>query len=237
MSSPKGFIEMAADLFVPIHREGHRFIAIAAIATLALFLIAGPLGWIGALATIAVAAMFRDPDRVVPLRDGLVVSPADGKVIAIEDVVPSAELALGHATRTRIAIGLSLFDVHVTRSPIAGVLARSLYVPGAFLNPTLDKASESNERRVSVLRPERGDEIAVVHIAGVLTRRIIALAEDGAPIGIGDRLGLIRFGSRVDIYLPPQHGALVAVGQTMIGGETVIADLRTSEPGREARRK
>lgn len=236
MAERQGLLETMADLFVPIHREGHRFIALAALATLVLFIIASPLGWIGALATIAIAAMFRDPDRVVPLRDGLIVSPADGRVIAIEEIMPLAELALGPEPRVRVAIALSPFDVHVTRCPMAGTLARSLYMPGAFLNPTLDKASEGNERRVSVIRPDRGAEIAVVQIAGIFSRRIVVFIADGTQVGAGERLGLIRLGSRVDLYLPPEHGALVAVGQRMVGGETVIADMTSTEAGREARR-
>jgi phosphatidylserine decarboxylase len=225
-----------ADLFVPVHREGHRYVAIAAAVTLVLFLFSSQAGWAGALLTGWVAYFFRDPDRVVPLRAGLVVAPADGRVLSIESMTPSAELGLGTDPRTRVAIGLSLFDVHVNRAPIAGTVRRSLYMPGAFFNPTLDKASEDNERRATVFAGAGGEEIAVVQIAGLISRRIVSFVTDGAAIGIGERIGIIRFGSRVDLYLPTGHGCVVAVGQRMVAGETIVADLLSDEAGREARR-
>ena len=184
-----------------------------------------------------VAYFFRDPPRVTPLRDGLVVSPADGRISAIERVRPPAELGLGDEPRLRISTFLSVFDVHINRAPVAGRIVRSVYVPGSFLNAALDKASEENERRALVIATANGAEIGVVQIAGLIARRIVTFAGEGDSVGIGERFGLIRFGSRVDLYLPPGRGALVSVGQRAVGGETVFADLKSDEPEREARRQ
>jgi phosphatidylserine decarboxylase len=185
--------------------------------------------------TIAIAFFFRDPDRVVPLREGLVLAPADGRIAQIEAVMPPPELGFAAAERIRISIVLALTDVHIQRSPVAGRIARSAHMPGAFLNASLDKASEDNERRSLVIATSAGDEIAVVQIAGLIARRIVSLTGDRNSIGTGERIGLIRFGSRVDLYLPPGRTALVAVGQRAVAGETVIADLASGEPPREAR--
>lgn len=235
MTDRHGILDALGELLVPIHRDGHTFVAIAAGATLIAFLLWAPLGWLGACVTLFVAFFFRDPDRVVPLRDGLVISPADGKVWSIETLQPPAELAIGTEPRQRVSIRLTLLDVHVVRAPIAGRIVRSRYVPGAFLNPTLDKASEDNERRHFVIGNGGDADAAVVMIAGLVTRRLVTLAEEGADVGAGQRIGLIRFGSRVDVYLPPGYAALVAVGQRMIAGETIIADARSTDTGREAR--
>ena len=185
--------------------------------------------------TVYVAYFFRDPDRVTPLRDGLVVSPADGRISSIDTVRPPAELGLGETPRQRISIFLSVLDVHINRAPVAGRISRSVYVPGAFLNAALDKASEENERRSIVISTPAGQDVACVQIAGLIARRIVTFAKEGATVGMGERFGLIRFGSRVDVFLPPGHGCLVAVGQRAIGGETVLADLKSTEPEREAR--
>ena len=187
------------------------------------------------LVTAWIAYFFRDPARVTPLREGLVVAPADGRISAIERVRPPTELGLGEAQRLRVSIFLSVFDVHINRSPVAGRIARSIYVPGSFLNAALDKASEENERRGLVIATAGDSEIAVVQIAGLIARRIVTFVNEGDSVGAGERFGLIRFGSRVDVYLPPGRGSLVAVGQRAIGGETVLADLRAEEPEREAR--
>ncbi|HRN89619.1 MAG TPA: phosphatidylserine decarboxylase, partial [Hyphomicrobium sp.] len=192
--------------------------------------------WIGALITAWIIYFFRDPDRVTPLRDGLIVAPADGKVSLIEKVRPPIELGLGEEERVRVSIFLSVFDVHIQRAPLAGRIARSIYVPGAFLNAELDKASEENERRTIVIETANGLSVAVVQIAGLVARRIVTFVAEGDSIGVGERFGLIRFGSRVDTYLPPGAFPAVAVGQRAIGGETVLADLRSVEPEREARR-
>lgn len=236
MSDRHSLLDTITDSLAPVHRDGHKFVAIGAAVTLGLFLIWPALGWIAAVITLWIIYFFRDPDRVTPLRDGLVVAPGDGRISAIEKVRPAAELGIGDAERWRVSIFLSVFDVHINRAPIAGRIVRSLYVPGAFLNAALDKASEENERRAIVIETPAGITVAVVQIAGLVARRIVTFAGEGDSVGIGERFGLIRFGSRVDTYLPPGTTALVNVGQRAVGGETVLADLKSSEPEREARR-
>ncbi|HEX2840224.1 phosphatidylserine decarboxylase [Hyphomicrobium sp.] len=234
--SDHSLLDTITDTLAPVHRDGHKFIAIGLGVTLILFLIWPVLGWIAALITAWVIYFFRDPDRVTPLREGLIIAPADGKVSLIEKVRPPAELGLGDEERTRISIFLSVFDVHIQRAPMAGRIIRSLYMPGAFLNAALDKASEENERRTIVIETANGTKIAVVQIAGLVARRILTLAAEGDTLGVGERFGLIRFGSRVDTYLPPGAFPAVAIGQRAIGGETILSDLRSTEPEREARR-
>jgi phosphatidylserine decarboxylase len=229
-------LDTITDSLAPIHRDGMKFVAAGALATLLLFMLVPVLGWLAALITLYIAYFFRDPDRVTPLRDGLVIAPADGKISAIETVVPPSELGLGSEQRLRISIFLSVLDVHINRSPVAGRIVRSNYIPGAFLNAALDKASEENERRAIIIQTASGVEIGVVQIAGLIARRIVTFAREGDSLGVGERFGLIRFGSRVDTYLPPGKLALVAVGQLAVAGETVLADLKSSEPEREARR-
>lgn len=235
MSDRKSLIDTITEGIAPIHNDGYKFVAIGAGVTLLLFLLWPPLAWIAALITAWIAYFFRDPARVTPLREGLVVSPADGRICAIERVRPTAELGLGETPRVRISVFLSVFDVHINRAPVAGRLTRSVYVPGSFLNAAADKASEENERRSLVMSTPAGDDIAVVQIAGLIARRIVTFVQEGDSVGIGQRIGLIRFGSRVDLYLPPGRNALVAVGQRAVGGETVLADLKSDEPEREAR--
>jgi phosphatidylserine decarboxylase len=230
------FFSAISETLAPVHREGHLFIAIGVALALLFFLLWPPLGWLIALATLWVAYFFRDPDRVTPLRDGLVIAPADGRINQIEKVRPPQELGLGELERTRISIFLSIFDVHVNRAPAEGRITRSIYFPGAFFNAALDKASEENERRALVIATPSGAEVAVVQIAGFLARRIVTFVSEGDSVGAGQRFGMIRFGSRVDLYLPPGHHALVAVGQRAVAGETVFADLVSTEPAREARR-
>jgi len=229
-------LDTITDSLAPVHRDGHKFVAIGLVVALLLFLIWSPLGWIAALVTAWIIYFFRDPDRVTPLRDGLVIAPADGKVSLIETVRPPAELGLGDEQRVRISIFLSVFDVHIQRAPVAGRIVRSLYVPGAFLNAELDKASEENERRAIAIETAAGVKIGVVQIAGLVARRIVTFASEGDSLGVGERFGLIRFGSRVDTYLPVGASPAVAVGQRAVGGETVLADLKSTEPEREARR-
>jgi len=228
-------IDTIGDAFVPIHGDGIKFVAIGAGISLLLFLLWPPLAWLAVLATAWIAYFFRDPARVTPLREGLIIAPADGRICAIERVRPPVELGLGDAVRVRISIFLSIFDVHINRAPVAGHIVRSIYVPGSFLNAATDKASEENERRGLVIDTGADSEVAIVQIAGLIARRIVTFVKEGDRIGVGERLGLIRFGSRVDLYLPPNRGALVAVGQRAVGGETVLADLKSSEPEREAR--
>jgi phosphatidylserine decarboxylase len=235
MAERHGLFDTVTDSIAPVHRDGYKFIAIGAGVSLLLFLLLPPLAWLAVLVTAWMVYFFRDPSRVTPLREGLVVAPADGRICAIDRVRPSAELGLGDQQRLRVSIFLSVFDVHVNRAPMAGRIIRSVYVPGSFLNAALDKASEENERRSLVIDAGPDGEIAMVQIAGLIARRIVTFVEQGDTVGVGERVGLIRFGSRVDLYLPPGRGALVAVGQRAVGGETVIADLRSDEVEREAR--
>jgi phosphatidylserine decarboxylase len=232
----QSLFDTIAESLAPVHRDGHKFVAIALGLTLLLFIIWPPLGWIFAILTLYVAYFFRDPDRVTPLREGLIISPADGRVSMIEKVKLPAELGLAGEERVRVSIFLSVLDVHINRSPVAGRIVRSLYIPGAFLNAAADKASEDNERRTIVIETASGVQIVVVQIAGLIARRIVTFAAEGETVGVGQRFGLIRFGSRVDVYLPPGHQPLVAIGQRAVGGETVLADLKSDEPEREARR-
>lgn len=236
MSERHGILETIFEQLAPVHADGHKFIAIGAIATLLFFLLYPPVGWLLAGVTAWIVYFFRDPARVTPLRDGLVISAADGRVSGIDLVKPPAELGFGPEERVRISTFLSVFDVHINRAPVSGRIIRSVYIPGAFLNAALDKASEENERRAIVIQKSDGTEIGCVQIAGLVARRIVTFAHEGDTVGTGQRFGLIRFGSRTDIYLPPGKTALVSVGQRMIGGETVVADLKADEPEREARR-
>ena len=235
MADRHTFFETMLASFAPVHRDGHKFVGIAAVLALVFLLIWPPLGWLLVVAALFVAYFFRDPERVTPLREGLVIAPADGRVTSVETVRPPAELGLGDGERPRISIFLSVFDVHINRSPVAGRIKRSIYVPGAFVNAALDKASEENERRAIVVEQADGTEIAVVQIAGLIARRIVTFKGEGESLGTGERFGLIRFGSRVDVYLPPGRAAQIAVGQTAVGGETVLADLKSTEGEREAR--
>lgn len=222
-------------VLVPVHRDGHKFVAIAGLLTLFFFWLWSPLGWLFAIVTLWVVYFFRDPERVTQTREGLVIAPADGRITAIDAVVPPAELGLGPEERVRISTFLSIFDVHIQRAPVAGDVREVIYTPGLFVNAVLNKASEDNERNALVLEDQNGEKIAVVQIAGLIARRILCFVKEGARVGVGERYGLIRFGSRVDVYLPPNKTALVAVGQRAIGGETVFADLKSDEPVREAR--
>ena len=223
--------------FVPIHREGWRFIAIFVGVTLFLFwLEVETLAWVGVVATAWCAYFFRDPERVTPLRTGLVISPADGRISAIEKVVPPPELDLDREPITRISVFMNVFDVHVNRSPLEAKIAKITYIPGVFLNAELDKASEDNERQAFTLELADGGKLGVVQIAGLIARRIVKFVGEGERLTAGQRIGLIRFGSRVDVYLPKGTAALVAVGQSAIAGETVIADLASSEGERTSRK-
>lgn len=235
MSTGHSLLETISETLAPVHPDGHKFVAIGAVATLLFFLLWPPLGWLFALITAWIVYFFRDPVRVVPMRDGLIVAPADGKVSAIEVVQPPSELGLGTEPRTRISIFLSVFDVHINRAPIAGQITRTVYIPGTFVNAALDKASEDNERRVWQIESGDGVKIGVVQIAGLVARRIVNFKDEGDAIGKGERFGLIRFGSRVDTYLPEGSAPLVSIGQRAIGGETILADLKSDERDREYR--
>jgi phosphatidylserine decarboxylase len=223
--------------FVPVHREGYRFIAIFAGITLILFWLgADTLGWLGVLATAWCAYFFRDPERVTPTREGLVISPADGRISHIVEVIPPAELDLPREPITRISVFMNVFDVHVNRSPVNARIAHLTYVPGAFLNAELDKASEDNERQALTLELTDGRRIGVVQIAGLVARRIVKFVSDGDRLSTGQRFGLIRFGSRVDVFLPKGIAPLVCIGQRAVAGETVFADLNSTETPRTGRK-
>jgi phosphatidylserine decarboxylase len=219
---------------VPIHQEGYPFIGIFALATLILFWLWEPFGWIGIALTVWCALFFRDPPRVTPAREGLLVAPADGRISMVTQAPPPPELGMGDAPLPRISIFMSVFDCHVNRSPLAGRIERIAYRAGVFLNADLDKASEDNERN-SFLIAAPGVSIAVVQIAGLVARRIVSFTTEGQSIEAGQRLGMIRFGSRVDVYLPVGGRFLVALGQQAVAGETVIADLRVTQNDRNFR--
>ncbi|WP_256386436.1 MULTISPECIES: phosphatidylserine decarboxylase [Stappiaceae] len=209
---------------VPIHREGWPFVAIALVATLVIGYFISPLFWIGLILTGWVCYFFRDPKRVTPVADGLVVSPADGVVSLVGLARPPAELELGTEPLMRVSVFMNVFNCHVNRAPIGGKVLRVAYRAGAFLNAELDKASEQNERNGLVI--EAGDtRIGVVQIAGLVARRIVCFSREGEELAAGERFGLIRFGSRLDVYFPADTQPKVALGQTMIAGETVLADL------------
>jgi len=218
------------DTFIkPMHPEGIRFVAIFAAVTLVLFLIWAPLGWIGVGLTVWCYYFFRDPERVTPARPGLIVSPADGVVSLIEPAVPPAELGLPDAPLTRVSVFMSVFNCHINRAPIAGTVEAVAYRPGKFFNASLDKASSDNERNGVCIRMADGRDLAVVQIAGLVARRIVCFVKPGDALGAGERFGLIRFGSRLDVYLPDGTEPLVSLGQTMIAGETVLAELGPPE--------
>jgi len=214
------------DTFVkPMHREGYRFVAIFAALALVLFWIWDPLGWICVGLTIWCYYFFRDPKRAVPQARGLIVSPADGIVSLIERAVPPPELGVGTAPLLRVSVFMSVFNCHVNRAPIAGKLVKMSYRAGKFFNASLDKASVDNERNSLVFEIEGGRHLVVVQIAGLIARRIVPFVQEGQSMRTGERFGLIRFGSRLDVYLPDGIEPLVAIGQSMIAGETVIAEL------------
>ena len=216
----------------PIHPEGYPFVGGLALASLLLFWLWPPLGWIGTFITLWCAYFFRDPARVTPLREGIVVAPADGRVSQTANAAPPPELGLGARPLPRISIFMSVFDCHVNRSPVTGRIERVNYRAGKFISADLDKASDDNERNSFVISTATGQRIAIVQIAGLVARRIVPFARQGEAVGAGQRIGMIRFGSRVDVYLPEGTRPLVAEGQTAIAGETVLADLRAADAGR-----
>lgn len=229
MQEERSLLDTIFSVFTPIHRDGYKFIAAFALGALVLLWVAEPLGWLGVAATVWCAYFFRDPERFPPEDTNLVVAPADGRVSAIETVSPPKELDLGPEKRPRISIFLTVFDVHINRSPAAGGIAKIAYVPGKFLNAELDKASEENERQALTLETATGVRVGCVQIAGLVARRIVTFVGEGDTVALGERIGLIRFGSRTDVYLPPGCKPLVRVGQVAVGGETVLADLRVNK--------
>ena len=215
----------------PIHREGYPFVGGFGLVSLILFWLWPPFGWLGTVATLWCVYFFRDPQRVTPMREGLVVAPADGRVSQIVNIVPPPELELGVRALPRISIFMSVFDCHVNRSPVGGRIARVAYQPGKFLSADLDKASQENERNAFVIVTPSGQRFAMIQIAGLVARRIVAFAHEGEPVAAGQRVGMIRFGSRVDLYLPEGTRPLIAEGQSAIAGETVMADLNARDGG------
>ena len=221
----------------PMHREGIKFILIFSVISLILFFMYIPLGWVGIGLTIWCYYFFRDPKRTIPVRDGLLVSPADGVISLIEKTMPPPELDIEKEELTRISVFMNVFNCHVNRSPIAGKVMEINYRPGKFFNASLDKASVDNERNSLVLQIPDGRQIVVVQIAGLVARRIVSFVKPKQTLRIGQRFGLIRFGSRVDIYLPTGVQPLVCIGQIMVSGETVIADLNSKELARDGRKE
>lgn len=217
--------ETVQSVISPPHKAGYPFI-IGGIVVLAVgLLLWHPLAWLGLIFVLFCLYFFRDPERVLPPRENIFVAPADGLVVSIEQAIPPAELGLAPEPRTRVAIFLSVLDVHVNRAPIAGTVQKIAYHPGLFLSAAHDKASDDNERNALLLRTEGGQDVVVVQIAGLIARRILCNVTEGQSLTAGQRFGIIRFGSRTDLYLPEGCTPLVAVGQRMIGGETVIAEL------------
>ncbi|MDE1902075.1 MAG: phosphatidylserine decarboxylase [Alphaproteobacteria bacterium] len=219
------------------HRAGWPFIALFLLVAMVLCFVGGVAAFVGIVLAGWCFYFFRDPARVTPTRPGLIISPADGKVVLIQDVVPDPEFELGDEPRTRISIFLNVFDVHVNRSPAEGTVVARRYRPGKFVNAALDKASVDNERMGLTLKltgdhPKAGETLGVVQIAGLVARRIVCDAQEGQSLQTGAHYGIIRFGSRTDVYLPRGVAPLVAVGQYMIGGETVLADCAGTEPAR-----
>ncbi len=216
-------------VLTPIHPKGWPFIAGALIASLLLGMLSGFLFWLGLLVAAWMVYFFRDPPRVTPEGAGIVVSPADGMVQAIIKRRPPTEMELGDAPLTCISVFLNVFDVHVNRTPVPGVVTRRAYRPGKFLNAALDKASEDNERQSFRIERADGEVFGLVQIAGLVARRIVGFVDEGDHLHAGERVGLIRFGSRCDVYLPDDVTPLVSVGQRAVAGETVLADGRRAE--------
>lgn len=212
--------------FVPIHREGYPFIAGFFVVSLVLGWLWNPLFWIGMVLTVWCIYFYRDPERVTPLDDRLVISPADGKVSAVDLSVPPAELGLGDEPRLRISVFMNVFSVHINRAPVRGKIEKIEHKPGKFLNAELDKASTENERNSVLIDSPHGD-VGVVQIAGLVARRILCWSKEEEILSVGERFGLIRFGSRVDVYLPEGAVARVAVGQTAVAGETILAEFES----------
>jgi len=225
-------METIKSVMVPIHPAGWMFVAIFAIVSLILSIVSTSFIFIGLVATAWCVYFFRDPARITPMREGLIVSPADGVVQKIAKCVPPSELDLGVAERSRISIFLNVFDVHVNRIPIEGAISKLHYHEGAFFNAALDKASEENERQSIKITTPEDLTVGVVQIAGLVARRILCDLKEGQSVKTGEKFGIIRFGSRVDIYLPADATPLVIEGQRAVGGETILADLKSSESER-----
>lgn len=213
------------DIKLPkIAPEGNIFIIIFALVTLVLFLISPILGLLGVILTAWCVSFFRDPERVTPQKDSLVVSPADGKIIKLEKVIPPAELGISEEM-VKISIFMNVFNVHVNRTPCSGHIEKINYYSGKFFNASFDKASIDNERQAFIMKTNSGHKVAFVQIAGLVARRIVKFIDEDTKVSVGEKVGLIRFGSRVDVYLPADTIPLVAVGQSTIAGETILANF------------
>jgi len=220
-------------VLAPLHPDGFKFVLAAVLATVLLFLVWPPAGWAAAVVTLWMVYFFRDPWRVTPNREGLLVSPADGIVTSVTPTRPPPELEMGDAEVTRIGIFLNIFDVHVTRAPVGGRVVALRYTKGRFVNASHEEASLNNERMAIRVAPPEGPEIAYVQIAGLVARRIVCDLREGQRIATGQRMGIIRFGSRVDVYCPPPYVTMVVAGQRMVGGETILADRLAQELPRQ----
>ncbi len=232
MDNLKTIFELMKKNIPQIHPEGQVFVFIFAAVSLVTGIIFEPFGWLGAIATAWCVYFFRNPERITPTDEGLVISPGDGLIQKIEKASPPEELGLGDKKLTRISIFLNVFNVHVNRIPISGEVMELNYKPGKFLSANLDKASEENERQVVVIKTADDKQIICVQIAGLVARRIVCNLHDKQKVITGERYGIIRFGSRVDVYLPEGVNPLVAEGQTTIGGETIFADLKGKHSAR-----
>jgi phosphatidylserine decarboxylase len=219
-------LETIKSIFVPIHPAGVPFIVIFSIVTAIMAYFSPFLGYIGIILTLWCVYFFRNPARIVPLQEGLIISPADGVVQKITTVVPPQELELGEEERVRVSVFLNVFNVHVNRVPLSGKVTKLHYHKGLFLNANLDKASEDNERQCITVEAPDGTKVGFVQIAGLVARRILCELVPNQEVKVGDVFGLIRFGSRVDIYLPPHVQPQVMIGQTMVAGESIIADMK-----------
>ncbi len=221
---------------VPMHPEGVKFVAVFAVVSVLLGLLWAPLFWIGMVLTVWCYYFFRNPVRSVPQKEGLILSPADGVVSLITSTVPPADMGLGDKERVRVSVFMNVFNCHVNRAPMAGEFTNITYHKGKFLNASLDKASEDNERNSLTITNADGVSIGVIQIAGLVARRIVCFVKPGDRIERGERFGLIRFGSRLDVFLPAGVQPKVTMGQTAVAGETVLADLNDPAPQWEGRR-
>jgi phosphatidylserine decarboxylase len=213
---------------VPIHPEGYIFIVVFALIALALGWVWQPLGFLGWVMTLWCVYFFRDPPRTTPIREGVVISPADGRIDSVGFFIPPAELGLGDAPVPRISVFMNVFDCHVNRMPVSGRITKIAYRPGLFLSADMDKASDDNERNGLVIETAQGN-FGVVQIAGMIARRILCFSKEGQSLNVGERIGLIRFGSRVDVYMPQGAQPLVSIGQKAVAGETVLADFNAKD--------
>ncbi|MCY4032619.1 MAG: phosphatidylserine decarboxylase [Hyphomicrobiales bacterium] len=221
-------IPVMRKILAPIHPDGHKFVIIAALAFVLGFFIWAPLGWILLLLTIAIALFFRDPERTTPESEGTVVAPADGMVVVIDRATPPPELGIEEEMQ-RVGIFLSLLDCHVNRTPVTGTVKRIEYQLGRFLSANNPDAGRDNERNSLLLEDKNGAQTVCVQIAGKLARRIVSSVEEGERLLVGERIGLIRFGSRVDVYFGDDVRIRVGLEQRVIGGETILADSQAHE--------